>query len=147
MSNTDVLRKTEIKLLPEGFVNDHIFDIQIGDYHGTAEVDGFDPISREAIEIFQSANIGSPKPGQKRKLASDVLKLIFLQEIGLITRGRVFVTSAELYTWCQQTGSWLNAARKKHRIDVELKSLPKAHRKKVRNALMRARKEGREKLI
>jgi hypothetical protein len=143
MSNIDAFKKTECDLLPEGFEVNHIFDIQINDYKGSAEVDGFDPISREAIEIFQSGTLGkSPKRNQKRKLAADVLKLIFLKELGLITRGRVFVTSQELYTWCQQTGSWLNAARKKHEIDVELKSLPKKQRKMVRNALSKIRRRG-----
>ena len=142
MSNTDILRKTEKILLPAGFIVDHIFDLQIDDYHGTAEVDGFDPKTREAIEICQSDTLKSaPKPGQKRKLASDVLKLIFLKELGLITRGRVYVTSEAMYTWAQQSGSWLNAARKKYGITVELKSLPKHTRKQVRNALTRARRE------
>lgn len=142
MSNTDVLRETEIELLPSGFELDHIFDIQIGDYHGTAEVDGFNPDTREAIEICQSETSGaSPKPGQKRKLAADTLKLIFLKDLGLITRGRIFITSRELYTWCQQNGSWLNAARKKNDIDVELHTLPKNLRKKVRNVLLQARRQ------
>jgi len=142
MSRTDALKKTEGNLLPKGYEVNHIFDIQIGDYQGTAEVDGFDPISREAIEICQSATLGvTPKRNQRRKMAADVLKLIFLKELGLITRGRVFLTSPELYTWCQQTGSWLNAARKKHGIDVELKSLPKKQRKMVRNALAKMRRK------
>jgi hypothetical protein len=145
MSNTDVLRETEIELLPPGFELDHIFDIQIDDYHGSAEVDGFNPLTREAIEICQSETTGpSPKPGQKRKLAADTLKLIFLKDLGLITRGRVIVTSNELYTWCQQTGSWLNAARKKNDISVELHALPKNLRKKVRNVLLQARREQKD---
>ena len=114
-------------------------------YEGLAEVDGFHPASREAIEICQSASLGvSPKPGQKRKLASDVLKLIFLKELGLISRGRVFITSPEMYTWCQQAGSWLNAARRQYGIDVILKTHSnKVLRKKVRNALLKARREMR----
>lgn len=142
MSNTDTLRKSENELLPQGFELDHVFDIQIENYRGTAEVDGYNPETREAIEMYLSATTGSaPKPGQKRKLASDVLKLIFLSDLGLISRGRVFVTSKELYTWSQQTGSWLNAARKKYGIDVELKRLQKKTRKKVRNVLTRARRK------
>lgn len=143
MSNTDVLRKTEGLLLPPGYVQGHVFDLRVGDYHGTAEVDGFHPISREAVEICQSASVSrSPKPGQKRKLASDVLKLIFLKEQGLISRGRVFVTSRELYNWCQQSGSWLNAARKHYGVVVELKAHDnKLLRRKIRNALMMARRE------
>jgi hypothetical protein len=144
MSNTDALKKTEANLVPPGFEIDHVFDIQIGDYHGTAEVDGFDPVSREAVEIYQT-DTRSPKSGQRRKLAADVLKLVFLKDLGLITRGRVFVTSRELYSWCHESGSWLNAARMKYGIQVELKSLPKIHRRKVRNALSRARREMRDK--
>ena len=143
MSNTDVLRTTEGSLLPPGYLQGHVFDLHIANYHGTAEVDGFHPVSRDAIEICQSLAIGtSPKPGQKRKLASDVLKLIFLKEQGLITRGRVFVTSQELYDWCQQSGSWLNAARTHYGVTVELKVQEKKFlRRKIRNALMKARRE------
>jgi hypothetical protein len=138
----DALRKTEADFLPQGFEVNHIFDINVGDVQGTAEVDGFDPISREAIEICQSVTPGTtPKRNQRRKLAADVLKLIFLKDLGLITRARVFVTSPELYTWCQQRGSWLNAARKKYGIGVELKSLPKKRRKMVRNALLKIRRK------
>jgi hypothetical protein len=144
MSNTDILRKNEKELLPAGYSSDHVFEIVIGDYRGSAEVDGFHPETRDAIEIcFSETEDASPKPGQKRKLASDVLKLIFLKDIGLITRGRVFVTSHELYTWCQQSGSWLNAARKKYGIDVELKALSKSSRKQVKHALAMARREKR----
>jgi hypothetical protein len=66
MSNTDALKKTEANLVPPGFEIDHVFDIQIGDYHGTAEVDGFDPVSREAVEIYQT-DTRSPKSGQHRE--------------------------------------------------------------------------------
>lgn len=143
MSNTDVLRDSEISFLPPGYLQDHVFDLHVGGYHGKAEVDGFHPVSREAIEICQSESLGmAPKPGQRRKLAADVLKLIFLREQGLITRGRVFVTSRALYDWCQQTGSWLNAARKHYGISVELMGhSSKLMRKKIRNALLKARRE------
>ena len=145
MSNTDILRHSESALLPAGFIQDHVFKLHVGDYHGQAEVDGYHPISREAIEICQSESLfGSPKPGQKRKLASDVLKLIFLKEQGIISRGRVFVTSQAMYDWCQTTGSWLNAARKHYGIVVELKGHgSKLIRKKIRNAMLKARKEMR----
>jgi len=144
MSNTDILRKNEKDLLPPGYSSDHVFEIAIGDYRGNAEVDGFHSETRDAIEIcFSETEDASPKPGQKRKLASDVLKLIFLKDLGLISRGRVFVTSHEMYTWCQQSGSWLNAARKKYGIHVELKTLPKASRKQVKHALSKARREQR----
>lgn len=139
-----MLRRTEASLLPPGFLQDHIFKLHVDSYHGQAEVDGFHPVSREAVEICQSDSIGeSPKPGQKRKLASDVLKLIFLKQMGFISRGRVFVTSRALYDWCQTTGSWLNAARKHYGVVVELHGHDnKRLRKKVRNAMMRARREG-----
>lgn len=146
MSNTDILRKTEKELLPPGYVLDHIFQITVDGYSGTAEVDGFHPVSRDAIEICQSdTEESSPKPGQKRKLASDVLKLIFLKDLGLIDRGRVYVTSQSLYTWSQQQGSWLNVARKKYGIDVELRVPPKYMRKQIRNALKEARGEMKRK--
>jgi hypothetical protein len=142
MSNTDILRRSEAELLPPGFLLDHVFNFGIDGYEAVAEVDGFHPVSREAIEICQSQTDGAPKPGQKRKLASDVLKLIFLKDLGLIKRGRVFITSPEMYTWCQQTGSWLSAARKHYHIDVILVQHPsKTIRKQVRNALQKARRE------
>jgi hypothetical protein len=144
MSNTDLLRTSESVLLPPGYLQDHIFELHVDGYHGRAEVDGYHPVSREAIEICQSESIGgSPKPGQKRKMAADVLKLIFLRDIGLITRGRVYVTSQAMYDWSQQTGSWLNAARKKYGIVVELRGhSSKLLRKKIRNAMKRARRAG-----
>jgi hypothetical protein len=142
MSDTDILRKNEKALLPPGYLIDVVFDLAPKGYQGTAEVDGFHPVSKDAIEIcFSESGDASPKPGQRRKLATDILKLIFLKELGLISRGRVFVTSIELYTWCQQTPSWLNAARAKYGITVELKILPKASRKQVRHALAKARRE------
>lgn len=142
MSNTDILRKSEKDLLPPGYLIDHVFDLSVSDYHGKAEVDGFHPVSKDAIEIcFSESGDLSPKPGQKRKLASDILKLIFLKDLGLISRGRVYVTSQELYTWCQQTGSWLNAARMKYGISVELKTLSKTSRRQVKHALSKARRE------
>lgn len=144
MSNTDILRKTEKELLPDGYLLDHVFEFTVGDYTGTAEVDGFHPASRDAIEICQSDTEDvSPKPGQKRKLASDVLKLIFLKDLGLISRGRVYVTSQTMYTWAQQQGSWLNAARKKYGINIELRTPPKHIRKQIKNALRKARDEMR----
>ena len=86
-------------------------------------MDGFHPLRARPLKSARARVIGvSPKPGQKRKLASDVLKLIFLKELGLISRGRVFITSPEMYTWCQQAGSWLNAARRQYGIDVILKT-------------------------
>lgn len=143
MSNTDLLRTSESVLLPPGFIQDYLFDLRIDGYTGRAEVDGYHPISKEAIEICQSESLtDAPKPGQKRKLAADVLKLIFLRDLGLISRGRVFVTSQAMYDWCQQTGSWLNAARKQYGIVVELRGHgSKLLRKKIRNALMRARRQ------
>lgn len=142
MSNTDILRKTEKELLPPGYVLDHVFDIVVNDYSGTVEVDGFHPVTRDAIEICQSDVIeSSPKPGQKRKMASDVLKLVLLKDLGLISRGRIYVTSQALYTWSQQQGSWLSAARKKYGIDVEFRTPPKHVRKQIKNILREARGE------
>jgi len=142
MSNTDVLRDSEADLLPPGYAR-HIFTLNVGEYQGKAEVDGFNANTFEAIEINQSETTGvAPKPGQKRKLASDVLKLIFLKQLGLISRGRVFISSREMYTWCHQTGSWLNAATRHYGITIELKEHDnKRMRKKVRHALSNARKE------
>ena len=143
MSDTTVLRDSERELLPAGYLHDYVFDLSVGDYRCKAEVDGYNPDTFEAIEICQSESlIDAPKPGQKRKLASDVLKLIFLQQLGLITRGRVFVTSQAMYDWCQQTGSWLNGARKKYGITVEYHTQNRKRlRKQIRNVLGRARRE------
>lgn len=142
MSNTDILRKTEKELLPPGYVQDHVFAISVGSYSGSAEVDGYHPATRDAIEICQSdVKEVSPKPGQKRKMASDVLKLIFLKDLGLISRGRIYITSQALYTWAQQQGSWLSAARKKYGIDIEFRTPPKHVRKQIKNALREARGE------
>lgn len=141
MSNTDLLRTSEAELLPPGFVQDHVFDFSVGDYHGRAEIDGWHPESREAIEIFQSdCPDGTPKPGQKRKLASDVLKLIFLIDKGLIKSGRVFVTSESLYTWFHQTkGSWLSSACRHYGIRIELhQHRNKTTRRKIRNVMRNA---------
>lgn len=146
MSNTDILRKTEKDLLPPGYLLDYVFQFSVDDRIGSAEVDGFHPVTRDAIEICQSeTEDASPKPGQKRKLASDVLKLIFLKDLGLISRGRVYVTSQTMYTWSQQQGSWLNTARKKYGIDVEFRTPPKHVRKQIKNALRNARSEMRRK--
>ncbi len=142
MSNTDFLRRSEAFILPPGFTQGRIFTFRVGDYSGQAEVDGWNPDTREAVEICQSESDGTPKPGQKRKLASDVLKLVFLTEQGLITKGRVIVTSEELYTWLHQSGSWLSAACRHYKIPVELKRQDKKRvRKRIRNLINSARRE------
>jgi len=143
MSNTDVLRLSEADLLPEGFIQGHVFELNVGVYNGIAEVDGWNPETLEAIEICQSEALGeAPKPGQKRKLASDVLKLVFLVEQGIVLRGRVFVTSPEMYTWFHQSGSWLSAACRHYSIGVELKRHDnKKLRKRIRNVMSQARRE------
>lgn len=148
MSNTDILRKTERELLPPGYLLDHIFEFELEGSRGIAEVDGFHPATRDAIEICLSDTTDhSPKPGQKRKLASDILKLIFLKDLGLISRGRVYVTSQALYTWSQQTGSWLNSARKKYGVDIELHTPSKHIRKQIKNVLREARGEMKNQTI
>jgi hypothetical protein len=143
MSDTDALREAERELLPNGFEWGHVFELDVNGYRGIAEVDGFDPISREAIEICLSETAeASPKPGQKRKLASDALKLIFLKDLGLIGRGRIFVSSPELSRWFHEAGSWLSSACRHYGIALELKTIAnKRKRKNVRNALLQARKE------
>ena len=144
MSNTDILRTSEADLLPPRFLQDHVFDFTVEGYRGRAEVDGWHPESQEAVEVYQSdCPEGVPKPGQKRKLASDVLKLIFLLDKGLISRGRVFVTSDDLYTWFHQTeGSWLSASCRHYGIRVELKQhRKKMLRKRIRNVMRQASTE------
>ncbi len=143
MSNTDFLRQSEVDLLPPGFEHGHVFHIQVDDYEATAEVDGWHPVSREAIEICQSETTqGTPKPGQKRKLASDALKLIFLTQQGLIASARVYITSPELYTWFQLSGSWVSAVCRAHRIHVELKRhRRKTTRRRIKNVMHQARAE------
>jgi hypothetical protein len=145
MSDTAILRSAERELLPAGYERDVVFHFSVDGYDACAEVDGFSPISKEAIEICLSETSGSsPKPGQKRKLASDALKLILLHDLGLIGRGRIFVSSEELSRWFHQTGSWLSAACRKYRITLELKAITNKHeRKRVRRALALARKEKR----
>ncbi len=144
MSNTDYLIKAEAELLPPGFEHGHIFDFE---HDGTAhrvEVDGWHAEVREAIEICQSeaGERGAPKPGQKRKLANDVLKLAFLKQIGLISRGRIFLTSEEMYTWFHRTRSWLSAAAKYYGINVELRHHERKQvRKRLRNVMREARRE------
>lgn len=145
MSNTDFLRQSEADLLPPGFVQGHVFQLNVGEYHGIAEVDGWHPESHEAIEICQSETSGggTPKPGQKRKLASDALKLIFLKSQGLITNGKIVVTSEEIYTWLHRTGSWLSSACRFNNIKIELKRHErKTVRKRVRNVIRHAQREG-----
>lgn len=144
MSNTDFLRQSEADLLPPGFVQGHVFELHVDGYDGVAEVDGWHPESKEAIEVCQSETVGgTPKPGQKRKLASDALKLIFLKQQGLISNGRIVVTSQEMYTWFHQTGSWLSAACRQYGIKIEIKRHEsKTTRKRVRNVMRTAQREG-----
>ena len=142
MSNTDFLRKTEADFLPHGFIQGQIFHFTVNGYQGSAEVDGWNEETGEAIEICQSESDGSPKPGQKRKMASDALKLIFLIDQGLILSGKIFVTSQEMYTWFHQSGSWLSAACRHHHIGVELKHHSKKMvRKRIRNVMRQAQRE------
>jgi hypothetical protein len=145
MSDTGILRTAERDLLPAGFEKDVVFEFAVNGYAARAEVDGFNPGTKEAIEICLSETSEiAPKPGQKRKLASDALKLIFLHDLGLIGRGRIFVSSPELSRWFHETGSWLSAACRHYGIVLELKKLPnKRERKQVRHALSKARREMR----
>ncbi len=141
MSNTDFLRQSEVDLLPPGFEQGHVFHVRVANYEATAEVDGWHPVSREAIEICQSETAqGAPKPGQKRKLASDALKLIFLMQQGLIAKARLYITSPELYTWFQRSGSWVSAACRVYNLHVELRhQTRKATRKRIKNVMRQAR--------
>lgn len=143
MSDTAILRTAERELLPEGYERDVVFRFTVDGYEACAEVDGFDPVTKEAIEICLSETAEvSPKPGQKRKLASDVLKLILLHDLGFIGRGRIFVSSEELSRWFHQNGSWLSAACRKYHISLELKTIKNKHeRKRIRRALVNARRE------
>ncbi len=143
MSNTDFLRASEADLLPEGFVQGHVFDLRPYGHGGTVEIDGWHPERGEAIEICQSEAMGdSPKPGQKRKLASDILKLVFLCELGVVRRAKIYVTCEELYTWFHAGQAWIAAVARLHGIAVELrKHSSKAVRKRVRNTMLGARRE------
>lgn len=145
MSNTDVLRDSEADLLPPGFVQGQVFHLTVNGYVGSAEVDGWNPDTQEAIEICQSMTLGGvPKPGQKRKMASDVLKLVFLKQQGIIKSGKIFVTSEEMSRWLHQSGSWLSAACRSYDIKVELhQHTKKSLRKQIRNVMMQARREMR----
>jgi hypothetical protein len=145
MSDTGILRTAERDLLPPGFTKDVIFDFTVDGYAAYAEVDGFNADTKEAIEICLSeTSESSPKPGQKRKLASDALKLIFLRDLGFIGRGRIFVSSTELSRWFHEKGSWLSAACRHYGITLELKKIPnKRVRKQVHHALSKARREMR----
>ena len=145
MSNTDVLRKTEAEILPDGFELDHVFELRLPDYQASAEVDGWNPETGEAIEICQSESLNDvPKPGQKRKMASDVLKLVFLMQQHIIQSGRVIVTSQEMYTWLHQSGSWLSAVCRTYGIKVDLhRHDRKSVRKRIRNTMSQARREMR----
>lgn len=142
MSDTEYLRQSEALLLPEGFIHGHVFTLKKDSGQTQVEVDGWDPQSREAIEINQSQTSHTyPKPGQKRKIASDALKLIFLIEQDIISRGRIFITSAELYTWLHRSDSWLSHALKHYDIGVELHAHNrKRTRKRIRNVIKNARK-------
>ena len=143
MSNTDLLRSAESELLPEGYIQGHVFDLRAFGHMGSVEIDGWRKDTGEAIEICQSESLGeAPKPGQKRKLASDILKLVFLCQLGVIQRGRIFVTCEELYTWFHTSHAWIAAASKLYKIAIELKRHPsKAIRKRIRNIALIARRE------
>ncbi len=142
MSNTDLLRRSEADLLPPGFVQGQVFHFTVNGYVGLAEVDGWNPDTQEAIEVCQSATIGSPKPGQKRKMASDTLKLVFLIDQGFIKSGRIIVTSEPMYTWLHESGSWLSAACRRYDIRVEHRRHDKKLlRRRIRNLMRDARRE------
>ena len=143
MSNTDFLRVSEAELLPDGFVQGQVFDLRPYGHGGSVEIDGWHPERCEAIEICQSESIGeAPKPGQKRKLASDILKLVFLCELGIVKRARIYVTCEELYTWFHAGRAWIAAVAKFHNISVELhRHSSKAVRKRIRNTMLASRRE------
>lgn len=142
MSDTQYLRQSEALLLPEGFIQGHIFYITDNQSTYQVEVDGWNPVTLEAVEINQSQTAHAyPKPGQKRKLAMDILKLIFLIEKNIIVRGRIFITSDELYSWLHRSNSWLSHVSKHYNIGVELHAHSRKHtRKRVRNVIKKARK-------
>lgn len=142
MSDTEYLRQSEALLLPEGFIHGHVFTLEKQGGATRVEVDGWHPETREAIEINQSQTTHTyPKPGQKRKIASDALKLIFLKEKDIISRGRIFITSEELYTWLHRSNSWLSQVCNHYNIGVELHAHDrKRTRKRIRNVIKNARK-------
>lgn len=72
-------------------------------------VDGYDPAARVACEIF--ARVGELKPGQKRKVASDILKLMwFERQLGEPLQRKIICFASEEAAKVLDNTSWLAAA-------------------------------------
>lgn len=90
--------------------------VRIG--NASIDVDGASPDRSALVEI--TAQIGTPKPAQAHKLATDILKLGWARQSTGATRCAVVTWSEEVQTYLERPGAWLTAARVSHGIEVIL---------------------------
>lgn len=90
--------------------------MRIGD--AAIDVDGASADEKHLIEI--TAQVGTPKPAQAHKLATDILKHGWAREAVGAQRCAIVTWSDEVKAYLERPGAWLTAARVSHGIDVLL---------------------------
>lgn len=90
------------------------------------EIDGVTPDERTFVEAF--ARIGPLKPGQRRKVGTDALKLVALRDIYPEAR---FVLAFADQAAADSVKGWQAAVLKHFGIEVEVVDLPAKLRRKV----------------
>ncbi|WFA82710.1 hypothetical protein [Paenibacillus amylolyticus] len=87
------------------------------------DLDGYEE-GQYAIEIY--AHIGSLKAGQRKKIATDILKLSLID-----VPNKILIVHNDVKNWLDKN-SWIASAVKKHNIKVESADYSKTMEEKIR---------------
>lgn len=105
--------------------------IELGD--GVApEVDGCSQDGSVIVELY--ARIGKTKPGQRRKIASDILKLLLIEKRRQKPCRKILGFADEVTARCVRSNSWLAAAVEACDFEVHVLELPPEQRSGVETA-------------
>jgi hypothetical protein len=100
------------------------------DYHGARmEIDGID--SDESVFVEAFAHLGTFKPGQRRKIANDVLKFVALQ--ANYPQARFILAFADEAAMASVTG-WLRTVVDQQKIEMVVVGIPSVSKEKLAKA-------------
>lgn len=117
-SDSDVQRRAESELVSAlaATLNLELVNSRLSLDDCSVQIDGLNEGKRVACEAF--ARLGALKPGQKRKLGSDILKLLMLERVkGGEWRKILVVAGEETAAWLSG-GSWQARAVREFSVEV-----------------------------
>ncbi len=98
-------------------------------------MDGFDEEKKIICEIY--ARIGTLKPGQKQKVASDFLKMLLVEKTKNCQLDKYFIFVDEEAAKQVEGKSWLSCAAKNFCINIEVIELSEKQKKSLEIAQKR----------